>query len=554
MGCKMTPNTEQETVGVLLVHGIGETKKFENIEDVAKNIAAALLADSSKSSDSFDVKVIINSSDDGEYGSSQQTWLANHDKQGAVVIEIKEPDPNNKNQAKKVTKLVFKEAWWADLGKSDSIPSQLSFWGWGLSLWSRKQFLGKHEQKYDKSVFGTLDQTHLPTTVQDRLPSIKWFDRLRFFVVSWVVLLILTLASLINFVFRRILGRGLPIDILATYLGDIQHYQQAKRQGAGYLIDIGQPMRVSIRRRMIKQLVKMGLGEYDRWYVLAHSLGTVVAFNGLMEPDAALPNYINEDLWEKCQKSPHIKTKSLTKLIKKQADEMFPSRPSWLDLDDIISRKDLFRNLRGFMTYGSPLSKFAVVWPAIVPINNDNSVFLQNFEWINVYDPSDPVADKTKYFDLEKYGGKAPKEIGYKADSFHLFSHIKYLNFNTKRQNPLVKQVANWLWKGKTFQAISNERWRWPTEENIIRLYTGIRYLIWLVFGLLFSWLLSYLASQLLPTSIKNIIPPTNIPNFLLYFVGSAVIVFLFGVLARLLPAVIVFLFGVLARLLPNDN
>ncbi|AFY92611.1 hypothetical protein [Chamaesiphon minutus] len=32
-------------VGILLVHGIGETKKFENIEAVARNIAAALLSD-----------------------------------------------------------------------------------------------------------------------------------------------------------------------------------------------------------------------------------------------------------------------------------------------------------------------------------------------------------------------------------------------------------------------------------------------------------------------------------------------------------------------------
>ena len=66
------------------------------------------------------------------------------------------------------------------------------------------------------------------------------------------------------------------LDILVQYLGDIQHYQQQEREkdGAGYLLDIGQPPRLTIRRRMIKGLVKMRLAEYDRWYVLAHSLAS----------------------------------------------------------------------------------------------------------------------------------------------------------------------------------------------------------------------------------------------------------------------------------------
>lgn len=547
MRLKTNPTTEKEKVGVLLVHGIGETKKFENLENAATNIARSLLLENSNSSNSFDLKVIINSSDDGAYGANQQTWLTNDNNLGAVVIEIKEHDPNNKGQAKKITELVFRETWWADLGKSKSLKSKISFWIWGLSLWSQKQFMGKFKHKHDITKFGTLEQMHLPTTIQERVPSIKAFDRWQFFVVSWVILLILFIASFLDFIIRRVSGSKLHLEVFSQYLGDIQSYQQQKREEntAGYLIDINQPMRVSIRRRMIKELVKMGLGDYDRWYVLAHSLGTVIAFNGLMEPDAALPNYINQDLWELCKnkkqsKDPQsplrIRTKGTTKLTEEQADTMFPTRPSWLDLDDVIAREDLFKNLKGFMTYGSPLSKFAVFWPAIVPINNDNSVFSKDFQWINIYDPTDPVADRTKYFDLQDYGGKKIIEIPYKACSIHLDSHIRYLTHNQRRENPLVKQVANWLFKGGQFQVVSKKALGWPNEHGIVvKIYESIRYLIWLIFGLLCSWMLSYFTPQSLLSSIKNIILLRSTPDFSLYFFGSAIIVFLFGVFARLL-------------------
>jgi hypothetical protein len=532
-------------VGILLVHGIGETKKFENIEGVARNIATALRADRN-----LDVRVIINISDNAGFCADQQIWLA--DGEEPVIIEVKEHDPNDpsRNKVIGITQLCFREAWWSDLGKSDTLQSQLSFWKWGLSLWSREQYLGKkdrsnRDQDEQESDIGVLEQVHLPTTVSEsKTPNITLFDRLRFFVVSWVVLLLLPLLSFLSVILRQVLNFEIRPDILVQYLGDIKHYQQEKREGAGYLIDIGQPPRVSVRRRMVKGLVRMGLANYDRWYVLSHSLGTVVAFNGLMEPDAALPNYLNEDLWNKYKENcrnpqdPQDLTyrKATTPLREKQADEMFPSRPTWLELDDIISRKFLFKNLKGFMTYGSPLSKFAVVWPAIVPINKDNGVFSADFQWVNVYDPTDPVADKTKYFDLENHGGKPVIEIAYKAESIHLLSHIEYLTYS-KRKNPLVTKVAYWLLGGDNFKQPSEKKsWGWPNETMTTK-YTYIRYLIWLVAGLFISWILGLLISWQLPDSIKSkFTQATNldISNLLIYFVGSAVIVFFFGICVRL--------------------
>ena len=88
-----------EKVGILLVHGIGETKKFENIEAAARNIATALRADRN-----LDVLVIVNTSDNAGFRADQQIWLADHKE--PVIIDVKEYDPNDK-----ITQLCFTEAW-----------------------------------------------------------------------------------------------------------------------------------------------------------------------------------------------------------------------------------------------------------------------------------------------------------------------------------------------------------------------------------------------------------------------------------------------------------
>ncbi len=48
---------------------------------------------------------------------------------------------------------------------------------------------------------------------------------------------------------------------------------------------------------MIRALADMALAPYDRWYVLAHSLGSLVAFNGLMETAYTWPGYLDEEQW-----------------------------------------------------------------------------------------------------------------------------------------------------------------------------------------------------------------------------------------------------------------
>lgn len=240
---------------------------------------------------------------------------------------------------------------------------------------------------------------------------------------------------------------------------------------------------------------------YDRWYILAHSQGTVIAFNGLMETEQALPNYLSQELWEELKvKNPDLITKTTEELPKK----MMPTRPAWLENNDTISRRELFCGFQGIMTYGSPLRKFAVLWPKIVPLNNDEKVFPLDCEWINIYDPTDPVADSLEYFDpksdsgvsSESHRAIAPKNYAYRAGSFHLLSHINCLTFQPGRETLLVRKLADWLVNDGQFEARvkhdevpegdrRDPQWQWPTQKWIIGSYNVARVLTWIVIGLI---------------------------------------------------------------------
>lgn len=486
-------------IGILVVHGIGEQRQFEHLEEVVRNIASALQADFSLDS----VHVDVNVSGDAPYQSKQQTWRA----EGIATAIIEVVDKSQK----RCTHLEFREVWWSDLDEPNSFQTFLSFWGWGLSLWTKPP--------YDETSVGTAEEDmrlpgRTPENKRQLLPGqnepLQLWHRLYLFLVSFVILILLPLLWILGRVLRSILGIEIRPDILVEYLGDVKLYQQDARKRKGPLVDLSRnPPRVSIRRRIIKALVEMSLEDYDRWHVLSHSLGTVAAFNGLMETEKALPNYLRQSLWEKWRYKHPNKIQGKNPLTQEQKKRMLPQRPNWLVDDDIIDRKELFSKLRGFMTYGSPLSKFAILWPSIVLLNKDESVFRKDFEWINVFDPTDPVSDFTRFFNSKngKDSPLNPRDIPYKAEQIHLLSHGQYLTFNPKRKNPLVRQISQWLLSGHEFQEPpepSDEkdkfyhRLGWPIskvggkDSPIVSLYFGLAIFIWFLLGAVISFVLSW--------------------------------------------------------------
>lgn len=493
-----TKATNVEKVGVLLVHGIGEQSQFEHLEAEVRNIVTAL---QKSTGETQTIQVVINSFPSAAFGAKQETWQDGG--RAPVMVEVYDHE--------KVTEIYFHQVWWADLDEPTTLWTDIRFWLWGLSLWTI-------DGKFHSDLPGYGKRMERPKNVRGQ-KNIGFLGRLRLFWVALAIVLILPVLSLLNFVLRQLLAFKIPRpDILSQFLGDIKLLQQARRFGKGPLQDLGLPPRVTLRRRTIRGLVEMALRPYDRWYILAHSQGTVLAFNGIMETAQSLPNYLTKDLWRRCKaKSLITKAHSSESLTNEEKRNMLPFFPSWRDKEYILDRRRLFDKLRGLLTYGSPLSKFAALWPAIVPLNKDDSdVFHKDFQWLNVYDPTDPVAGETQPFQSDRspsqftdregisYKAAEPIDIAYKANRFHLLSHVEYLNFSKGNYPPLVDIVANWLLTGKltvnednlTVNSLTVKQGTpgWP-NSFWTRVYQVARVTIWVFAALLIGGLLSVLIS-----------------------------------------------------------
>jgi hypothetical protein len=467
---------EKERVGILLVHGMGEQCQFEHLSEVVQNIAQALKAD--HVGGSSQVHTILRTNANAAFAASEQTWSSEDCAPISIIINLQ--------NTQDTTELDFHEVWWGDQGEQTAFRTTLSFWFWGLSLWANPGYLVN-------TLLDLASKKMRPPNKNKTGISLK--ARIALFGISLVVLLIMPVLALLKIILSFVDNSFIRLDIIAQYLSRVRLFQQVARTSKDRLIDSDQPPRVAIRRRMVNAIAKMALQDYDRWYIVAHSQGTVLAFNGIMEIEQALPNYLDRPLWEK------LKSSSAGKFIKRASDPndwakglMRPQRPFWLEKQDLIDRKELFKKLQGFLTYGSPLSKFAVLWPAIVYVNDD-PIFPIEFEWINIYDPSDPVAGEVnKQFKFsEQPQTPYPKDHAYKASCIHLISHTTYLNFNKNRTNGLVNALASWLLNGGVFPI---QQLAQPNQTQI-NLYRNLGILIWFFLGAIITILFRLLLCML---------------------------------------------------------
>ena len=522
---KLVQKQEPGLIGIPteLTEAVAELPDEKEIKKLSRweltELAAKKLAGKART-----VRVMVNAFPSAAFGAKQESW---HDGGKApVMVEVYDYD-YREEKLTHITKFHFHQVWWADLDERPTLLSEIRFWLWGLSLWTI-------EGKSETNIPGSKTRMKLP---KDFLYGKKRiFAKISLFWVSLVILLILPVLSLLNFVLRQLLGLKIPPpDILSRYIGDVKLFQQANRIGKSSLRDLGSAPRVTLRRRMIQGIVKMSLRPYDRWYILAHSQGTVLAFNGIMETAQSLPNYLTKELWQrcKCTKRSLIRPAKTDheKLNPEEKQTMSPAFPSWRDKEFILDRKELFKNCKGLLTYGSPLSKFAALWPVIVPLNKqDSHVFQPDFQWLNVYDPTDPVAGETQAFHSNtnsshnhqppksNYKAPEPIDIAYKADYFHLLSHTQYLTFSKCEQPRLVDVVAQWLLednltvtvnkdevtlknkanRNEPILTIKRDSRRWP-KSSLIRVYQALRIATWLFVALFIGSLLGVLISAATP-------------------------------------------------------
>jgi hypothetical protein len=200
---------------------------------------------------------------------------------------------------------------------------------------------------------------------------------------------------------------------------------------------------VSIRRRMIRALADVTTDGCDRWYVLAHSQGTVVAFNGLMETCYSWPGYLDEARWDK------LKGQGLAGPMRAgvppPSPTFLPRRPSWATDRDIAYRSRIFRRFRGLLTYGSPLQKFAGLWPALVPISRERA-FPTGARWFNILDPLDPVSGRLEAFKAQPRAC-CPRatDYGYASYWFLLVAHLRYLTHYAAPMDDAATRTIKWM-------------------------------------------------------------------------------------------------------------
>jgi hypothetical protein len=429
-----------EKVGVIMVHGVGEQRRFEHLESETRKIVDAIIANYGQRRRDVTVTLSVGTGD--AYQASQSSWVSGAEAPLHALVHLKH----------KIVDIAFHEVWWADINETLTLGKQVRFWLWGLSL---PGIATRNQQVLP----GALERTRRP----DHADELTWWHRIRMGYVSILFGLSAFSIALVNMVLKRLqFSPVFSTGVIVNYLSGVKLYSQDQRAGGSPMDGPDEPPRAAIRRRMVRTMLDVATTKYDRWYILAHSLGTVVAWNGLMEIERTLPNYLDRTRWdEDC-----IKPLERTSPTAFNVNAMMPNRPIWLGRREIIDRDALFAKFGGILTYGSPLERFCALWSNMVPINRTEDPFPAGAEWINVYDPTDPVGSWISDFDPKQnprtgHATLKPNNFPCRSSPILLFSHICYFNASRLRslrlvndsEHLLVNQVAHWLVEGGSLAA-----------------------------------------------------------------------------------------------------
>lgn len=430
---------------ILVVHGIGEQLRFEQLEGLASELYKTL---KKLGRDPF---VQVHTGEPGPHLSSEPSW-----RDTPITLRWRETTGG-------AVEARLREVYWADLDTRLNLMGLLRFVGWALAVSGVRFF--KRAAVGSPAAHGMCAPQALGRLRQ------AWL-RFTLFLVSLLFLMLLGTIGLLDFALRRLSLRIKAVErgyrVIFDYLGDVKLYQDWFERNDARADAIGEKSRVAIRRRMVRALAQTATEAQDDdiagYYVFAHSLGTVVAFNGLMETEIALAAYLNEADWRNL---PAAFKKQVTAALPERS---MPRRPPWLDdaasraqpqaamPRAAIDRNAVFGKCLGFLTIGSPLDKFAAIWPAIVPINGQS--LARPIPWINIADVQDIVAgDELELF--QPYPGRqtlgglqwvANQEWGDQRWFFR--AHTSYW-CSHPTQHRLIDALVPWL-EGQRFTAPAN--------------------------------------------------------------------------------------------------
>jgi hypothetical protein len=476
-------SSKRKRIGILVIHGVGEQTRFEHLEALAGNLFKALSQDPARKP-----QIQIRRGDHAPLHAPRESW-----RDVPVIVSWWSREVNGWIEAH------FHEVTWADLDMPDSVSNWLRLVGWSLAM--------PGIRLVDSTRTFQARRQHVCVPVRLSVGR-QLFVRLQLFGVSLLFFLMLVSINMFSWVLRRLSIQLAPIErargIIYDYLGDVKLYQDWAIRDDG-LEALGEKSRAAIQRRAVRALAAMAgvvlQGRLDEYYLFAHSLGTVIAFNALMELGVTLPNYFNEEEWAE-----------LPQALKAQAgydapDPQKPRRPHWLGKRDAVDRAVLFAGLKGVLTMGSPLNKFAAMWPAIVPVNRE--ALARPVPWVNVADRQDIVAgNRISLF--RSCDDRRPDDIaGLRlrnvpwADRLSLFTaHTSYWKADFTPSNPLGRVQGRLT--GKHPQRLMNRLIPWletgdggrfdPPDDRMPGWLAMCLHGVWLcLIGLLLSFIPAFL-------------------------------------------------------------
>jgi hypothetical protein len=127
----------KEWIGVLFVHGIGDHRTYEHLENEAHQIVRALKEPAGKIlglSGRSEFGVRVRTSRDAPLHAEQGLWLG--EKRAPVCVDLHD----HHGAPERLIEIDFHEVWWADLNEPVNLGYHARFWSWGLGQWKVKRY------------------------------------------------------------------------------------------------------------------------------------------------------------------------------------------------------------------------------------------------------------------------------------------------------------------------------------------------------------------------------------------------------------------------------
>jgi hypothetical protein len=127
----------KERIGVLFVHGIGDQRTYEHLENEAHQIVRALKEPAGQIlglSGRSDFGVRVRTSRDAPLHAEQGLWLG--EKRAPVCVDLHD----HHGAPERLIEIDFHEVWWADLNEPVNLGYHARFWSCGLGQWKVKRY------------------------------------------------------------------------------------------------------------------------------------------------------------------------------------------------------------------------------------------------------------------------------------------------------------------------------------------------------------------------------------------------------------------------------